>query len=162
MYDSRPDVPCIYNYLANAYQTIGDQKSAEFWTHENYRICPNYLFARINAAQLCLNNHQFDEFEKIFDHKLELTMLYPDRDTFHISEVVHFYTLMLDFCLLKAMIQPAQVIYKMLKSLVPDSPKLARVRPVLQAGLLLLSTEYLAKGKRNFLQPLTDPDKDHQ
>ncbi|TSC54077.1 MAG: hypothetical protein LiPW30_772 [Parcubacteria group bacterium LiPW_30] len=161
--DKYPDIPSIYNHIAFAYQGIGDKKNAEFWTRENYRIHPNYLFARINLGQLCLSDNQLDEFEKVFDHKLELKLLYPNRETFHISEVVGFYTLMLDFYLCKQQLQQAQAIYKLLKSLVPDHPILARAKPVLQAALLLLSTQHiLAKGGQDFLGTVPWIGEDHK
>lgn len=49
-----PNVPQIYNYLAVAYSYAGENEKAELIIQENIRKNPNYLFARINQAQILL------------------------------------------------------------------------------------------------------------
>jgi tetratricopeptide (TPR) repeat protein len=89
-----PRVPQIYNYLAVAYSYAGEKEKAEQIIKENIRKNPNYLFARINQAQLCLAKEEYDKIPEIFDHKYDLQMLYPKRRKFHISEVANFMGIM--------------------------------------------------------------------
>jgi tetratricopeptide (TPR) repeat protein len=85
-----PRVPQIYNYLAAAYSGAGEKEKAEAIVHENIRKNPNYLFAKINLAQLYLAKKEHEKIPEIFEHKFDLQMLYPKRTKFHISEVANF------------------------------------------------------------------------
>ena len=89
-----PQVPQISNYLAVAYSSVGETEKAEAVTQENYRKNPNYLFARINLAQMCLAKKEYEKIPEIFENKFDLQMLYPKRTKFHISEVASFMGIM--------------------------------------------------------------------
>ncbi len=85
-----PRVPILYNYLGATYSMVGDSEKVRAIARENYERNPDYLFAKINYAELCLRDGKYAEIPRIFDRKYDLTMLYPRRRTFHISEVVGF------------------------------------------------------------------------
>ncbi len=85
-----PDMPMLYNYLSVAYNRSGQQKKSEAVILEQYRRIPDYLFARINYAEICLHRREYEKIPEIFDHKFDLKLLYPERDRFHITEVVNF------------------------------------------------------------------------
>lgn len=85
-----PDVPQIYNYLAAAYSLSGEKEKTEAVIDEILRKKPDYLFARINKAQICLDREEYEKIPKLFDNKFDLKLLYPQRNTFHISEVANF------------------------------------------------------------------------
>jgi tetratricopeptide (TPR) repeat protein len=89
-----PRVPQIYNYLAVAYSYAGEKEKAEQIIKENIRKNPDYLFARINQAQIWLAKEEYDKIPELFDHKYDLQMLYPKRRKFHISEVANFMGIM--------------------------------------------------------------------
>ena len=80
----------LYNYLAVAYERIGESDKAESIVLENMRKNPDYLFARLNYAQLCLEKGEYAKIPEIFDHKFDLKLLYPKRKRFHVSEVANF------------------------------------------------------------------------
>ena len=85
-----PRVPQIYNYLSVAYSGMGDFEKAKIITQENLRRNPDYLFARLNYADICLKEKRYNEIPKIFEHKYDLKALYPKRKRFHISEFANF------------------------------------------------------------------------
>lgn len=85
-----PDVPQIYNYLFNAYIITNKIKEAENVAAENFKKHPDNLFAKINYAYIKLKKHEPDKIPPIFDNKFELKALYPNRKTFHISELAGF------------------------------------------------------------------------
>ena len=85
-----PKIPMLYNYLAVAYERIGESDKAESIVLENMRKNPDYLFARLNYAQLCLEKGEYAKIPEIFDHKFDLKLLYPKRKRFHVSEVANF------------------------------------------------------------------------
>ena len=89
-----PRVPQIFNYLAVAYLGAGENEKAEAIIQENIRKNPNYLFAKLNLAQLYLKKKEYEKIPVIFEHKYDLQMLYPKRTKFHISEVANFMGIM--------------------------------------------------------------------
>ena len=45
---------------------------------------------RLNYAQLFLQQRNFEKIAKIFDHKVDLSSLYPNRRRFHVTEFIGF------------------------------------------------------------------------
>lgn len=84
------DVPIFYNYLAAAYLSLGDDRRAEEVIGENYRRNPDYLFARVNHAEICMRDGDLEGAAEALGSALDLRALYPDRTQFHVSEVVAF------------------------------------------------------------------------
>lgn len=85
-----PDMPQLYNYLYVAYQSSGRIFKAKKIMLENLKRNPSYLFAKLNYAEYILHKKKFKEFTDVFDSKLTLTSLYPDRKVFHITEAISF------------------------------------------------------------------------
>lgn len=131
-----PDIPELYNWLNGAYTNAGDTESSEAITKESYEKNPDYLFAQLNYAEMCLKKGNLDEIPIIFDNKLELSLLYPERDTFHISEVVGFYGLMSIYYSDKGYIHAALTCYKLLDELAPNHQTTQRVNHHLQIATL--------------------------
>ena len=86
-----PQVPVLYNYLALAYAAVGDIERSETVILEDFRLHPDYLFARTNYAELCLRRGEHDKVPEILGDRLDLKQLCPRRSRFHVSEVVGFY-----------------------------------------------------------------------
>jgi tetratricopeptide (TPR) repeat protein len=117
-----PDIPMLYNYLSVAYSRSGQRKKAEEAIQGNYRRNPDYLFARLNYAELCLARRDYDKVAEIFEHKFDLKLLYPERNRFHVSEVTNFMGITgIYFCGIGER-QAAQSCFDVLKQLAPDHP----------------------------------------
>jgi len=89
-----PEVPIFYNYLTAAYEATGQRKKAETLIKEAYQKHPDYLFAKTNYALYCLRTRTADKIPEIFEHQFDLKLLYPRRNTFHITEFISFNTVM--------------------------------------------------------------------
>ena len=50
---------------------------------------PDYLFGRLAYARDCLERGDLDKVSEIFEGKFDLKLLYPDRERFHVSEVLN-------------------------------------------------------------------------
>src|ERR1051326_9453736 len=85
-----PHIPLLSNYLSIAYLAAGDQEQATACVWEAYRRHPQYLFAKVNYANLCLQQGETEKVPGIFDHACDLKQLYPHRTRFHISEFTNF------------------------------------------------------------------------
>ena len=138
-----PGIPRIYNYLCAAYMTAGETAKANEIILENYRLNPDYLFAKLNYAGLCLQEGNTAELYKIFDNQFDLGLLYPKRKEFHVSEVVGFYGMMGRFYLATGNKHAAQICHKMINQLDSRHP----VTKALTRDLLLSRVQAFFKKK---------------
>jgi tetratricopeptide (TPR) repeat protein len=82
-----PDDKTFGNFLAAVYDRAGDKAKSIQMIKDNYQKRPDYLFAKFQMAELYIEEGAFDKVYEMFDGKLDLKQLFPERDTFHISEV---------------------------------------------------------------------------
>jgi len=131
-----PNIPMLYNYLSVAYSQAGQREKAEETIRENYRHNPDYLFARLNYAELCRVQGDYEQIAEIFEHKFDLKLLYPKRKRFHISEVANFMGLIGIYFLETGQREVAEQYYKILREIAPDYPLTKMFREKLHPGLL--------------------------
>ena len=131
-----PTVPVLYNYLGVAYMVSGQQEKATEVIRDNYRRNPDYLFARLNYAQLFLAEGDFEKVAEILDHKFDLKMLYPRRKRFHISEAANFMGVVGVYFFGIGECEAAIKYYDILKQIAPDFPMTRQLRRMLYPGLL--------------------------
>jgi len=131
-----PKLPLLYNYLSVAYSRIGQIGKAEKVVRENYRRNPDYLFARLNYAEICLRKGDYDQVAEIFDQKYDLKLLYPKRKKFHISEVANFMGLIGLFFFKTGKQELAEKYYDILKEIASDYPMTKILRRKLHPGFL--------------------------
>jgi tetratricopeptide (TPR) repeat protein len=131
-----PRVPQLYNYLAAAYSRAGETEKAEAITRENIRKNPNYLFARINQAQIYMAKKEYDKIPKIFKNKYDLKMLYPRRKKFHISEVANFMGVMGLYFSKTDQREIAELYNEILQEIASDFPIAKMLNRELNPGLI--------------------------
>jgi hypothetical protein len=85
-----PNIPILDNYLMTAYRLSGQKKKADSLTVVSYKRYPDYLFAKINYAFYCIQKGEPYKVPEIFDHKMDLRLLYPGRKKFHLTEFMSF------------------------------------------------------------------------
>jgi tetratricopeptide (TPR) repeat protein len=132
-----PHIPVLHNYLSVAYSVSGQHEKAEEAIRENYRANPDYLFARLNYADLYLQKGEYKRVAEIFDHKFDLKLLYPKRKRFHVSEVTGFMGLMGVYFLETGSREAAEMYYEILQEVAPDDPMTQRLGKRLHPGCLL-------------------------
>jgi tetratricopeptide (TPR) repeat protein len=86
-----PQIPQFKNYLSSYYSNIGQHEKAFEINNNIIKEHPEYLFGKINLALQYLRKNQFSKIPEILGDALEIKSLYPDRDIFHIEEVLSFY-----------------------------------------------------------------------
>ena len=89
--DIYPHIPQLYNYLYAAYASAGKKTKALKIMKDNYERNPSYLFAKLNYSDYLVGQGMYEAAAEIYDYKFDLAQLYPDRNTFHESEVLSFY-----------------------------------------------------------------------
>jgi len=117
-----PHVPTFFNYLSIAYLAAGDQEQATAMVREAYRRHPQYLFAKVNYANLCLQQGEIGKVPGIFDYAYDLQQLYPHRTRFHVSEFTGFAWVMCRYFCAIGERETAVLYYQMLKQVAPRHP----------------------------------------
>jgi tetratricopeptide (TPR) repeat protein len=117
-----PHIPTFFNHLSIAYLAAGDQEQATALVREAYRRHPQYLFARVNYANLCLQHGESEKVPGIFAHACDLQQWYPHRTRFHVSAFTGFAGVMCRYCCAIGERETAALYYQMLKQVAPRHP----------------------------------------
>lgn len=141
-----PDAPMLYNYLYNAYLVLDDYTNAGRIIEETRQRFPDYLFGRIAYANYCLQRGDIEKIPEIFDGKYDLKLLYPNRNRFHISEAINFYTVMAQYFHARGERARAETYYNLLRQISPEHPHTKLVKSWLYPSRL-----------RQWLRDLTSP-----
>ena len=141
-----PYVPQISNYLAAAYDLMGNNKF-DACVEENYRKHPNYLFARVLYAGQCLDNNEPEKIPEIFKEGGDLKVLYPHRSRFHITEFIAFNAFMFRYYYKIGKRQAAEVMLKSLEEIAPEHPLTKQARKCMEKSLLERLFEIVKQGK---------------
>lgn len=139
-----PKLAMLYNYLGIAYSNAGQLEKSEEVIRENYRHNPDYLFARLNYAELYRVQGDYEKIAEIFEHKFDLKLLYPHRKRFHISEVVNFMGLMGLYFFKTGEREAAESHYQILKEIAPGYPMTMLLRRELRPGCLARILRWMA------------------
>ncbi|HEX8390963.1 MAG TPA: hypothetical protein VF665_01295 [Longimicrobium sp.] len=83
----REPLPMLFNWLSAAYTALGDREAVDVTIRENYRRNPQYLFARVNYAELCIASGDLDSAREALGGTLEIRALLGARKRVHISEL---------------------------------------------------------------------------
>jgi hypothetical protein len=147
-----PNSPMLLNWLSAAYGRARDRANAERIARENFDKHPDYLFARMNYAQLLLENGDLDGFAAVFERKFDLKALCPGREVFHISEFLGFSRLMAEYFMRIGEDRAARVIFEAMDEAAPDDEQTCVVRRAIQGSALLklakkLSAKLLKRGE---------------
>jgi len=119
---AHPEYPLLWDHLSTAYMEQGNQEKGIFYIEECYRHHPNYLFARVAYANLCMIRKEIEKIPDIFGGCIDLAQLYPDREFFHITEVVAFCHCMGCYLCETDNLPAAFIYYEGLQKIAPDSP----------------------------------------
>ena len=131
-----PRVPQLYNYLSVSYARAGRRKEAEATVEESYQKNPEYLFARLNYAEVCLARQDYAQVAEIFAYTFDLHALYPQRKRFHLSEVANFMGIVGLYFLAIGQRELAEHYENLLQQVAPDFPLTRRLHKKLFPGLL--------------------------
>ncbi len=129
-----PKVPVLYNYLSAAYSRSGDKEKYQEAIKKNYKLNPDYLFARLNYAELFAQQGSYEKIAEIFDHKFDLKLLYPKRKKFHLTEVANFMAFIGIYFLKTGKKELAEQYYKSIAEIAYDYPMVQKLRKQLYPG----------------------------
>jgi tetratricopeptide (TPR) repeat protein len=124
----REPVPMFFNWLSGAYSALGDIQGVEDTVRENYRRNPQYLFARVNYAELCLRDGDLDEALEALGGGLDIRALLGGRKRVHVSELTAYFYVVGIYHIKAGDLDAAEHIYRILQEAAPDAPAVAELR----------------------------------
>lgn len=122
-----PNIPQLYNFASVAYSNLNDKIKAKYYTEKNFENNPNYLFAKLNYAEICMSEGNHEKVPSILENKFDLKALYPERDVFHITEVVGFMGITATYFAHAGMNEQVKLLYEGLTKLAPNHPYTKRI-----------------------------------
>jgi tetratricopeptide (TPR) repeat protein len=134
--EADPKVGRFYNNLAGCYQGLKQHAKVEELIELNYQRNREYLFAKVDYAQLCMSYGRLDQIPEIFEHKYDLKQLYPDRNLFHVQEVLAMHGVLGLYFAYIGKSETAMVYLKTLDQFAPDNPNTLALRELLLPTLL--------------------------
>ncbi len=116
-----PDNPQLKNYLSVLYGQIGDTK--KMYETNQWIIVehPNYLFGKLNLANEHYSKQKYHKIPEILGEAMDLKLMYPNRNTFHINEVVSFLKCTVLYYTAIGDIEQAEVRYEIMHELAPEA-----------------------------------------
>ena len=117
-----PDTPEVLNLLTYLNVCRKRIRQAERLVDENFQKNPDYLFARINYADLCLRRKKLQKIPKLFNFKFNLRDFCPNKKMFHISEFRGFMVMMGHYHLLIQKREAAECYHYLAHRVDPSHP----------------------------------------
>lgn len=112
-----PKVPALYNYLSIAYLKHRDLAKFEKINALTMKRFPGYSLPFINQANRHIIRKEFEQAEAILGHNMEMSAFLPNRQVYHISEVVQFYETTVRFFIYKRQFDVADSRLNMLRDI---------------------------------------------
>jgi len=116
-----PNNPQLKNYLSVLY---GELKETQKMYDVNKWIIaehPNYLFGKLNLANEYYLKKEYNKMPDVLGRQMELKTLYPNRETFHLNEVISFLKCTVLYFTAIGDIKQAEIRYEIMRELAPDS-----------------------------------------
>ena len=117
-----PHIPQFKNYLSVYYSLIGNYTKAFEITQTIAKVHPDYLFGKINLANEYLRDSEFERVPEILGESMEIKGLYPERNIFHVDEVLAFNKTAIFYFLEMENIEAAESRLEIMKKLDDESP----------------------------------------
>ena len=124
----REPLPMFFNWLSVAYGALGDTEGVRDTVRENYRRNPQYLFARLNYAELCLRDGDLEGAREALGPELDIRRFLGGRRRIHVSEVAGFFYTVAVYHLKTGNRDAAEKIYEMLEEVAPEEPSTEDLR----------------------------------
>ncbi len=147
-----PRHPVFQNYLFLALKKTRQKEEARQLAEQMYENFPEYLYAKLGYAEELLNEKKFEEAIAILDDKYSLPFLYPDRTTFHATEVLSFNGFMARYFLLQEDLDRAASYCNMMYVIDEDHAQTIATEDMV--GIALMQ-----QGMKSVLEKLQKPKK---
>ena len=131
----REPLPMFFNWLSVAYSALGDTEGLRDTVRENYRRNPQYLFARVNYAELCLRDGDLAGAREALGPGLDIRPFLGGRRRVHVSEVAGYFFAVAVYHLHAGDRDAAEKLYEMLAEVAPGEQSTEELRRMLHPRL---------------------------
>ena len=122
-----PTIPQYKNYLSVLYSVRGEFKKAEEINERIIREHPDYLYGLLNKANSCIDKEQYDKIPALLGEAFDLKALYPNREVFHVAEVVNYHITVATYFAGIDDFEQAKAHSDYLKTIDPEIPIIAHI-----------------------------------
>ena len=116
-----PDNPQLKNYLSVLYGQLNETQKMYDTNRWIIAEHPDYLFGKLNLANEYYLKQEYDKMTDVLGSGMELQALYPDRDTFHLNEVISFFKCAVLYFTAIGDLEQAEMRYDIMHELAPDA-----------------------------------------
>ena len=143
--DKYPKNPQLKNYLSVLYANMENMEKSREVNHWILAEHPDYLFGKVNLAFEYYAKEEFDKMPEILGKGIELKTLYPDRDIFHIGEVITMLKAAVFYYGATGDLEQAETRLEIMKDIEPESLDTEQAQKQLMADRLII-------GHKRFLE----------
>lgn len=86
-----PHLPVLQLLMGESYLNEGKQSTGIRWIQKCCKKFPDYIWSKLKLAEHYLEKKKYKLIAKLFNHRLNIRLLYPNRSIFHLDEVTMFY-----------------------------------------------------------------------
>jgi len=129
--EKHPQVPQLKNLLSALYANSGQLDKAEEMNRWIETEHPDYLFAKLNKAAVHYHKGEFEKMPQVLGEMMELKAMYPDRETFFISEFMGFNKMAALYFVATGDFEQAQTRLDIMTEVEPDHPDIEQVNDAL-------------------------------
>jgi hypothetical protein len=90
MIEEYSDISIFYNYLEMAYREEEEVEKANEIARTTAKKFPDFIFGKVSQIELYLEAKELDKIPELLHDKYDFRLLYPEKATFHIQEVIAF------------------------------------------------------------------------
>jgi len=133
---NNPDNPIYKNYLYIAYKIQGRNKEARDILQKTIDRHPDYLFGKLNLAGEYLHTEEYEKIPELLGEFMEIKALYPERDEFHLTEVMSFFRIAIHYFMGIKEWEQAERRLEVMEKIDPEDPSIETLNNELKIRLL--------------------------
>ncbi len=117
-----PNTPHFKNYLSVLYGHLEDYDKMYETNHWIVAEHPDYLFGKLNMAHEYYNKEEYHKMPEVMGETMELKALYPNREVFHINEVITFMKTAVSYFAAIGDLEQAEIRVEVMEKIGANSP----------------------------------------
>lgn len=154
-----PDIPHLKNYLSVLYGKLNEAKKV--YDVNDWLIAehPHYLFGKLNKANEYFINQEYDKMTSVLGEEMDLKALYPDRDLFHLNEVIPFFKCAVLYFTAVDNIEQAEIRYDIMCELDPEADDTELAHKYILAARMRAAQKRYEEEQRTKISVITKPQE---
>ncbi len=133
----------LKNYLSSTYAHLDNIEKAREVNESILKEHPDYFFAKINKANQYAEDGQYEKMKDLLGKGFDLKELYPDRDTFHVTEFLSMQNIAVKYYANTDDFEQAEKRMAIMRDVDEDSPQY-------QQSQMELATALMEKARKRY------------